>query len=96
LIRHRQKPKTDLLNPDQTRRKEPVLGLVLLKGFTYHKDRVWEGGEIYDARSGKTYHCKLTLKNKNRLDVRGGMAWMGPGRTTTWFRVEAIKTSAKL
>jgi uncharacterized protein (DUF2147 family) len=90
-------PKTDQLNPDESLREAPILGLVLLRDFRYGKENVWEGGKIYDARSGKTYRCKLILRDKNWLDVRGyvGMAWMGLGRTTTWTRAADAKKSAK-
>lgn len=91
-------PKTDGVNPDERLRKEPILGLILLRNFTYHKDNAWEGGTIYDARSGKTYRGKLTPKGNDQLEVRGyvGMSWMRLGRTITWARVEEPKKSTKL
>jgi uncharacterized protein (DUF2147 family) len=39
-------PKTDQLNPDQTLREAPILGLVLLRDFRYDKENVWEGGRF--------------------------------------------------
>lgn len=83
------KLKTDTHNPNARLRSQPVLGMQFMHDFTYIGTNQYEHGTIYDARNGKTYKCKLTLTDKNTLDVRGymGAAWMGLGRTTTWTRV---------
>lgn len=82
------KPKLDTNNEDTKLRNRPIIGLQIIKDFGYTGDSVWEGGKIYDPKNGKLYSCKMTLKNKNTLDVRGfvGMALLG--RTTTWTRAE--------
>ena len=83
------KPKVDVKNPNVRLRSQPVLGMQFMRDFVYTGNNQYENGTIYDARNGKTYKCKLTLTDKNTLDVRGyvGAAWMGLGRTTTWTRV---------
>lgn len=81
------KPKTDANNPDPALRSQPTLGLRVLKDFTYDGNNVWTSGTIYDPEKGKTYSCKITLKDDNTLDVRGfvlGMPFLG--RTATWTR----------
>lgn len=80
------KPKTDLKNPDEQLRERPIIGLSLLQGFEYKGSGRWGGGTIYDPESGKTYQCKLTLKSKGRLKVRGFVGISLLGRTTTWNR----------
>jgi uncharacterized protein (DUF2147 family) len=81
-------PVTDSENPDRNLRTRRILGMTLMENFTFDGKNTWEGGKIYDAGSGKTYNCKLTLQGRNILDVRGyvGAAWMGLGRTTIWTR----------
>jgi uncharacterized protein (DUF2147 family) len=81
-------PKTDTKNPEKSLQSRKIMGLVFMEGFTFDGKNTWEGGKIYDAKSGKTYNSKMTLKDKNTLDVRGyiGAAWMGMGRTSTWTR----------
>ncbi len=82
------KPKTDKNNPDEKLRSRPIIGLVLMKNFNYSGDNVWEDGEIYNPKSGKTYSCKMTLINKNTLDLRGFIGISLIGKTDTWTRVE--------
>jgi uncharacterized protein (DUF2147 family) len=76
------KPKTDIHNPDEKRRNQPVMGLLILKGFK--KDgSSYEDGTIYDPKNGKTYSCKMNLEN-GKLNVRGYMGISAIGRTDTW------------
>lgn len=82
------KPKTDASNPNPTKRNQPLLGLVNLRGFEYQGDNIWEEGKIYDPENGKEYSCKLTLRDKNTLDVRGYVGISLIGRTDTWQRVK--------
>jgi len=81
-------PKRDKENPDKELAKKPLLGIVLLKNFVYDEDNVWEDGKIYDPENGKTYSCKMTLKDKNHLDVRGYIGFSLLGRTEYWTRAE--------
>lgn len=77
----------DRRNPDPKRRRDPILGLALLSGFTYEGDGLWKGGTIYDPNNGKTYKCQMRLGQDDVLDVRGyiGVPWIG--RSTRWTRV---------
>lgn len=72
-------PKTDHLNPDESLRNRPLIGLEILNGFEYAGDNTWEDGEIYDPEHGKTYSSKMTLVDYNSLEVRGyiGMPIIG-------------------
>lgn len=82
------KPKTDKNNPDEKLRSRPIIGMVLMKNFTYSGNNVWEDGEIYNPKSGKTYSCKMTLIDKNTLDLRGFIGISLIGKTDTWTRAE--------
>jgi len=77
------KPKMDEKNPNPKLRTEPIIGLMILKGFKKAGDGHYDGGTIYDPKNGKTYSCKMTLHN-NELDVRGFIGVSMIGRTTTW------------
>jgi len=79
------KPVVDKNNPDVAKRGQPVIGLVLLTGFTFDSDE-WNDGHIYDPESGKTYSCILTLKDANTLRVRGYVGISMFGRTEVWTR----------
>ena len=80
-------PKVDIHNPDEKRHADPILGLVMLKGFTKDDGNVYEDGTIYDPSNGKTYSCKMTL-NGNNLDVRGYVGFSMFGRTEHWTKAE--------
>jgi uncharacterized protein (DUF2147 family) len=81
------KPKTDINNPDASKRNDPIVGLVILKGFKFDGDDEWKDGDIYDPQSGKTYSSYIYLSNINTLKVRGYIGLSLFGRTETWTRV---------
>ncbi len=80
------KVKIDRENPDPALQRMPIVGLKVLKGFKKNIGNVWEDGTIYDPENGKTYKCKLTLINPNKLNVRGFIGFSLIGRTQTWTR----------
>ena len=80
------KPKQDVNNPDKAKRNNPVIGLVMLSGFRFDDDDEWNGGDIYDPESGKTYSSYIYLKDSNTLKVRGYVGVSLFGRTETWTR----------
>ncbi|MCJ0742956.1 DUF2147 domain-containing protein [Pedobacter montanisoli] len=81
------KPKKDVKNPKENLRNQSVLGLEILKDFSYENNK-WTGGEIYDPKSGKTYSCNMTLKDHNTLNIRGYIGVSLLGRTESWKRVK--------
>ncbi|WP_461790208.1 DUF2147 domain-containing protein [Pedobacter sp.] len=81
------KPKTDEKNPNESLRNKPILGLEILKNFEFN-DGKWEDGTIYDPKSGKTYSCKMTIKDQNLLNIRGYIGVSLIGRTEVWKRVK--------
>lgn len=83
------KPRLDDKNPDASKRDRKIQGLLMLTGFVWDADeKHWHKGEIYDPKSGNTYSCKMTMKNKNELDIRGYIGISLIGRSETWKRVE--------
>lgn len=82
------KPRTDENNSDVAQRNRPLIGLPLLRDFRHDRGNVWKEGTIYDPKNGKTYSCKMTLSNRNRLDLRGYIGTPLLGRTTTWTRTD--------
>lgn len=91
------KPKVDDDNPDKALQSRPIIGLQLLKGFSYNeKSDEWSDGTIYNPTGGKTYNCYMKFDG-NKLKIRGfiGAAWMGLGKTATWYK-EETQRPAKL
>jgi len=79
------KPKTDSKNPDKALQARPLVGLLLLSGFSF-KGGEWVDGKIYNPEDGKTYSCKMKLKDKNTLEVRGYVMNPALGKTQVWKR----------
>jgi len=84
------KPLLDSKNPDVSLRNRPQLGLMLLENFAYDEDNLWNGGTIYDPDGGKTYSCKITMKDNQTIELRGYVGISLFGRTEVWKRSENI------
>lgn len=80
-------PALDSKNPDEEDRKKPVMGLNILKNFRFSGKNSWIEGQIYNPRDGNSYAGKMTLKNKNTLDLRGYIGSPIFGKTVTFTRV---------
>lgn len=82
------KPRTDKENPDAKLKSRPLIGLVNLKNFKTEGKGVWEDGEVYDPKNGKTYSCKMTLVSPTQLDVRGFIGISIIGRTSKFTKAD--------
>lgn len=79
-------PRIDRNNPDRTKKSRPIIGLQIMNDFSFHGERVWKDGSVYDPKNGKTYRGKMTLVSPNQLDLRGFVGIPFFGRTTKWTR----------
>lgn len=74
-------------SPDPKLRREPLLGLRIMRAFSY-ADGAWSGGSVYDPKDGQTYRGKMTLASPTRLSLRGYVGIPLFGRTSHWSRAE--------
>lgn len=78
-------------NPDPEKAKLPFVGSTMFANFSYNQNRArWEGGTIYDARSGETYKCRMWFEDDD-LAVLSARGYVGSplfGRTETFARVD--------
>lgn len=79
-------PRKDIKNSTKSLQNRNILGLEFLTKFTYD-DGVYNGGEIYDPETGKTYSCKMSLEG-NSLKVRGYIGFSLFGRTEYFERIK--------
>jgi len=79
-------PKTDPLNPDEKLKSRARMGMIIMNDFIYIEGEVWDNGELYDPKKGKTYSGMMTLKDANTLDLRGYIGFSFIGRSSTWTR----------
>ncbi len=73
-------------NPDPVLQNKPVIGLVIVRGFSFDGDDAWTGGKVYDPESGDTYSGKMTLQDPHTLRLRGYILIPLLGRTEVWTR----------
>ena len=79
------KPKTDIENPDVEKRSKPLMDLQILAGLEKKSETEYINGTIYDPKNGKTYGCKMTIKDDGTVDLRGHIIGMPLlGRTSKW------------
>ncbi len=81
-------PKVDTKNPNRELRSRALMRLVILTGLQFKEGNRYDGGRIYDPKSGNTYSCKAELRNNNTLALRGFMGVSLIGRTDVWTRAQ--------
>lgn len=74
----------DTHNPDAKLRERKLTGVNILSDLMKKGDK-WEGGKIYDPKSGKTYKCSMWMEG-DKLKVRGHLGIFHD--TQTWKRVK--------
>lgn len=79
------KPRTDLENPDASKRSRPLMGLEVMKDLEF-EDGYWQDGEIYNSQDGKTYDCDIWLEGNDILKMKA--YWYFMHDTQTWTRVK--------
>ena len=82
------KEKTDIHNPDPSKRERSIIGLVFMSGFTRKSDILWENGTVYDPKSGNTYSSYLELDGPKKIKCRGFIGISLIGRTDVWTRTQ--------
>lgn len=80
------KPRTDINNPEESLKTRPLKGLENLRDFSFKGENKWEGGRIYDPKTGNDYACEMKLIDENTLEVRGFIGVSLFGRTDVWKR----------
>jgi uncharacterized protein (DUF2147 family) len=83
--------RVDRNNPEEARRKAPIVGLVVVRDFVYAGENQWKDGFIYDPDNGKTYRCKARLEG-DTLKLRGFIGISLLGRNALWTRVKPPAT----
>ena len=66
-----------------------LLGMRILKNFSYDGDGLWQGGTVFDPDNEKTYSSKMWLVDENTLKLRGFIGISLLGRTVVWTRIRS-------
>ena len=59
----------DKVNPVDSLKNRPVVGLEVMRNYKYGEDGVWNGGTFYAAKKGKTLEPDFILVDENTLDI---------------------------
>ena len=86
------RPRTDVNNPDESKRSQPLKGLVNMRALEFvgsEKDLQWDEGTIYDPKNGSDYSFKVEIDRKkpNLLVGKGYIGISLFGREDTWKRM---------
>lgn len=79
-------PKHDRHNPDPASQGRPICGLPMLWGLGLMSDGTFDGGKIYDPKTGKTYNVALHLAQADKLTITGYLGVKLLGKSFTWTR----------
>ena len=82
------RPLVDRENPKKELRDRLLMGLRIMEGYTFRGNNLWDEGRIYNSDNGKTYSSRITLKNPDRLELRGFIGIPLLGGSTVWKRVK--------
>jgi uncharacterized protein (DUF2147 family) len=83
----------DDLNPDETKRQQPILGIELLQNYRF-EDGKWQG-RIYDPESGNTYASNMRVERNGELKMRGYLGIPMFGRTASFVPLYACADHVK-
>ncbi len=79
----------DINNPDESRRDKILIGQDILTGLEPDGENFWDYGKLYDATTGKTWNCNITvLPGNDKLKIRGYWGISLFGQSRIWERVE--------
>ena len=63
-------PKVDVTNKFSGKEGKPLLGSLMLKGFSKKKND-WRGGKVFDSNNDKIYRARLKRLPDGSLQVKG-------------------------
>jgi len=86
---------TDTHNPDASLRDRSLCNLQIGRGFHMDGATHASGGQLYDPKSGNTYHGKMTVEG-DMLNLRGYVGVSLFGRTEVWRRVSPASTACRV
>ena len=80
---------TDKHNPDPALRSRKILGMNVVRDMVYRpKSNSWEGGKIYDAKSGNEWDAAGKITEQGDLKVIGYWHFKFIGKTILFHRVK--------
>jgi sterol desaturase/sphingolipid hydroxylase (fatty acid hydroxylase superfamily)/uncharacterized protein (DUF2147 family) len=63
--------RTDAANPDEAARARPLVGTIILRGFSETAPGIWTGGSVYNPDDGRSYSGTIRLLASGALELKG-------------------------
>jgi uncharacterized protein (DUF2147 family) len=86
-------PATDKNNRDAAKRRQPLVGVEIVKGMKPSDQPGRWNGRVYNPEDGGTYDARLIMKSDDTLRLEGCMLVICAGET--WKRAETTGSTAK-
>lgn len=80
-------PRLDAKNPDPSLRDRHWCGIHVIKGVKPKAAGKWEGGKVYDPKTGETFDFDIEKTSKG-LKVRGYLGLPLLGKSEKWTRTD--------
>ncbi|MEM7267945.1 MAG: DUF2147 domain-containing protein [Pseudomonadota bacterium] len=80
-------PRLDAKNPDAALRERHWCGIEVIRGVAEDGPGKWEGGKIYDPKTGLTFDFDMKLDG-DQMKVRGYKVVRAIGKSETWTRTD--------
>jgi uncharacterized protein (DUF2147 family) len=79
----------DWYNPDESKRRQPMCGVSVLRHLRKNGDGEWEG-KVYNPKDGKTYSGIVRPQSEDTLELRAFLGIELLGKSETWTRLESL------
>ncbi|HKT96035.1 MAG TPA: DUF2147 domain-containing protein [Paraburkholderia sp.] len=79
--------KKDTNNPNPALQSRSLKNIVFIQGLRWNGSE-WSDGSLYDGSSGRTYHCKVEIKD-GKMRLRGYLGIPALGQTRVFHRISA-------
>ncbi|MDZ4757805.1 MAG: DUF2147 domain-containing protein [Bacteroidota bacterium] len=79
---------TDKTNPDSSMHTDSLMGMTVMRHFTFGSKDTYRGGIIYDHMNGKEYKCNMVLIGGQFLMIVGYTGIPTMSRSMEWQRVK--------
>ncbi|RLD43084.1 MAG: DUF2147 domain-containing protein [Bacteroidetes bacterium] len=76
----------DVNNPDELKKKEPLIGKIIIKDLEYDtEEKQWLKGSMYGPEKGMVFNLKITEIREKEIEVVGSKFIMW--RTLAWKKI---------
>lgn len=83
-------PRLDAKNPDPAKRDRHWCGIEVINRLSPKGGAKWEGGKVYDPKTGLYFDFELRARDDGKLKVRGYKGVKMLGKSEVWTRADDV------